>query len=140
MRYNPRHRTQIPTYFFLENERRMLLRNYDFIVCHYKFPNNKRTLICNGKYDQLGVLYEYEIRYDGTIPSVYITNPIIPYSFDCHMFNDGKLCLYYSPEDPWGHNKHLYSHIVPWVHEWILYYEIYKLSGKWEHPSVHPGE
>ena len=134
MRYN----TKILNYFFLANERRMLLHYYDFITCHYRYPKGKRTLICNGYYDQLGVRYEYEIQYDGTIPSVYITNPVIPYSFDCHMFSDGKLCLYYSPEDPWGHDKHLYSHIVPWVHEWILYYEIYKLSRKWEHPAVHP--
>lgn len=135
MRYN----TKILNYFFLANERRMLLHYYDFITCHYRYPKGKRTLICNGYYDQLGVRYEYEIQYDGTIPSVYITNPVIPYSFDCHMFSDGKLCLYYSPEEPWGHDKHLYSHIVPWVHEWILYYEIYKLSGQWEHPAVHPG-
>lgn len=135
MKYN----VKILNYFFLANERRMLLHHYNFINCHYRYPNKKRTLICNGYYDQLGIRYEYEIQYDGTIPNVRITNPEIPYSFDCHMYKDGKLCLYYPQDEKWSRNKHLYSHIVPWVHEWILYYEIYKLSGKWEHPAVHPG-
>lgn len=140
MRYFRKYRAQIDNYFFLEHEKKLLLRYYNFFQCHYKHIGKKRTLICNGYYDQLGVRYEYEIRYDGTIPSVYIINPFIPYSFDYHMYQDGKLCLYYPNDDKWSRDKHLYSHIVPWVHEWILYYEIYKLSGKWEHPSVHPGE
>jgi hypothetical protein len=33
----------------------------------------------------------------------------------------------------------LYSHIIPWVHEWILYYEIYLITGIWEHPEVKHG-
>lgn len=138
MIYIKRHRIQIDNYFLLEHEKRMLCKNYDFVQIHYKCPRKKRTLVCIGMYEQLGMKYEYEVCYDGTIPSVQITNPILPYMPDCHMYKDRRLCLYYPKDGPWDHHKHLYSHIIPWVHEWILYYEVYKLSGKWAQPAVHP--
>ena len=130
---------QNDNWYLLEHERKGLLEHYDFIECSYKFPRGKRTLICDGHYNQLGVEYRYQISYDGGIPKAHIIQPKIEYDIDCHMFSDNSLCLYYHGDERWSTRKSLYTHFVPWVHEWILYYEIYKLSGKWEHPFVHHG-
>lgn len=51
-----------------------------------------------------------------------------------YVYEDKSLCLYYPPEHPWRCGKSsLYSH------KWILFYEIWKITGTWEHPEVNHG-
>ena len=139
-RYQRQHITKIDNRYLLKHEQKGIMANYDFIHCHYKYPNGLRTLVCEGTYDQLGIIYKYEIRYNGfAAPKVHICEPPIPYSIDYHMYSDSSLCLYYPRDQRWSSRLHLYTHTIPWVHEWILYYEIYKISGKWEHPAAPHG-
>ncbi|MFM7852239.1 MAG: hypothetical protein ACKO96_10070 [Flammeovirgaceae bacterium] len=32
----------------------------------------------------------------------------------------------------WDEKIPIYQFTVPWISEWIVFYEIYKITGKWE--------
>jgi len=120
-------------------EKRLIEFNYDFLNCSIR----QNQLICEGfiKPTEFSIDYKIRIVYDGrTSPKVYVLNPTIEYNDDIHMFSSDKsLCLYHSEIDNfyWKKKKHhLYDTIIPWSIEWFVYYEIYLISGKWEHPYI----
>lgn len=118
-------------YYLLAHEMKLLKEHYDFLKCTI----NNRVLICEGVFSQTGIEYRYRVVYDGTIPHVYILSPEITYNK--HRYKDGSLCLYYHKENPWRSGKmFLYDTIIPWTHEWILFYEIYRQTGEWMHEEV----
>lgn len=81
--------------------------------------------------------YEIELFYEvGKPPKVFIKKPKIEYHDDIHMYWDKSLCLYYPKDMPWGKHIMLVNTIIPWVSEWIVFYELWKESGKWEAPEV----
>ncbi len=123
----------------LNRERKLIISNYDFIEC--KISKNK--LICLGKTKptEFSIEYEFKIEYGGVnSPKVLTVNPVIEYSDDIHMFpKDNSLCLYHPKTDnfKWDFKRHqLYDTIIPWTLEWFVYYELYLISGKWEHHFV----
>jgi len=77
--------------------------------------------------------HEIEIRVScGASPRVFVKKPRIPYNEDIHMYQDGHLCLYYPRDMFWSSNTSITEHTIPWINEWIIYYELYKISGVWE--------
>ena len=77
-------------------------------------------------------VYKIELTYNyGNHPMVWIMDPSIPYESAIHMYADNSLCLYDWREQSWKESYHLYDTIIPWTAEWLLYYEIYKMTGKW---------
>ena len=127
-------------YYLLVHEKTMLEANYDFLDCRFKAEKGKRLLVVFGHYNQTGVDYSYKVVYDGcSPPKVWILSPNLV-SNPPHVYKDNSLCLYYPTEQPWKYGRSsLYSHIIPWTHEWILYYEIWKITGVWEHPEINHG-
>jgi len=126
------------SFFFLSHEKKELEAHYNFLKCQIKAPNNgKRLLKVIGYYNQTGVNYVYEITYDGYIaPNVKILSPSLAKDTP-HIYNNSTLCLFYPKKQPWSNKTcHIFSHTIPWIHEWILFYEIWKISGVWEHPEV----
>jgi hypothetical protein len=106
---------------------------------HEKFPSfhgrvNGDRLACRGKLQptELSPLYKVDVAYRyGDDPKVWVVEPEIPYERAIHMYADASLCLYDWREQPWKESYHLYDTVLPWAAEWLLYYEIYKLTGKW---------
>ena len=105
-----------------------------------KFPSfnphvNGDRIGVSGKLQPTGSspLYKVKITYRyGDYPKVWIVDPEIPYEFAIHMYKaDNSLCLYDWREQPWKESYHLYDTTIPWTAEWLLYYEIYKMTGKW---------
>ncbi|GAK74466.1 hypothetical protein JCM19296_44 [Nonlabens ulvanivorans] len=85
-------------------------------------------------------LYKFRIEYDGfSPPDVFIVEPEIVYDSKIHLYpSNNSLCLYYPKEMPWNRFKHrLYETIIPWTLEWCVFYELYKITGVWEHPEIH---
>lgn len=125
------------SYYFLNHEKILLEENYDFLDCKIKSIGGKNNIVVVGHYNQTGKLYTYQITYDGyNAPTVKILSPTL-IEAPPHVYKDLSLCLYYPQKTPWSNKTcNLYSHIIPWVHEWILYYEIYLITGVWEHPEV----
>jgi hypothetical protein len=68
-----------------------------------------------GKQPQIAVLEpELERPEDGELP---------------HVFAGDRLCLCYPWQ--WDGSKLIIRTIVPWISEWLLHYEIWKVTGKW---------
>jgi hypothetical protein len=47
------------------------------------------------------------------------------------MYKEGNLCLYDWREMPWRTEMKIHETIIPWTAEWLVFYEIWKLTGSW---------
>jgi len=122
-------------------EKNLLSKNYDFL----KTRIIGNTLYCTGTCtpSEYSIEYKYKIMYSQNCsPAVYIINPKIAYTKEIHMYpRDNRLCLYYPKDFSWTSSSHLYNTIIPWTHEWIVFYELYLIKGEWLYPAVsHEGE
>lgn len=123
--------------YILIREKKLIENNFDFLKCTIK----NEVLLCEGfcKPTPLSIEYKFQISYNGkSSPKVNIIDPQISYNDDIHMFpSDNSLCLYHSSDIIWDYKKHhLFNTIIPWTIEWFVFYEIYLITGKWEHPFV----
>lgn len=92
------------------------------------------TLICTGEL-QPEYCDRYKIRIEfreGYAPLVFITSPHIVPQPAIHIYKEGCLCLYYPGEFKWKDSTKIAQYTIPWIVGWILYYEIWKITGKWE--------
>lgn len=81
--------------------------------------------------------YRITISYPrGGIPRVKIKDPQIITSAAIHMYKDGTLCLYEPRETPWKSTNNLHETIIPWTAEWLVFYELYLMCGKWLGPEA----
>ena len=58
------------------------------------------------------------IENDSLLPHVYSTP-------------DQRLCLYYPGVGQWDATKLYVDTIIPWAAEWLLFYELWLITGKW---------
>jgi len=127
----------INRYVVAMREKKYIEKKYDFFQCKIV---NHQTLKCVGKIQptKYSITYKIVIKYTPpTKPQVNIINPIIEYNDDIHMYYDtNSLCLYYLKDMRWTVNYYIYNTIIPWTAEWLVFYELYQISGKWEHPYV----
>lgn len=96
-------------------------------------------LVCHGRCQpsEHSAIYEYKISYiPGRPPKVFVISPKIAYDDNIHMYRDGSLCLYYPKDYSWTATSNIYNTIIPWTHEWFIFYELYLLTGEWKHPFV----
>ncbi|GGG24792.1 hypothetical protein GCM10011344_26830 [Dokdonia pacifica] len=131
--------TVSPIRLILIREMKLLKSYYPFLDC--KIISDKLICIGKTKPSDLSVEYTFKLIYDGvTVPRVYIVSPQVEYNDDIHIYPEEKnLCLYHPLVDNfiWNYKKdHIYDTILPWTLEWFVYYELYLISGKWEHPFI----
>jgi hypothetical protein len=116
-------------------ERRLLKANFPFL----RFAVKEGKLVCYGfcQPTDSSPVYHYRIEWiPGQSPRAFPVNPKIAYDDDIHMYTEGNLCLYYPKDFIYDVKGHIHETIVPWVHEWFLFYELYLIKGKWLHPYV----
>ena len=56
-----------------------------------------------------------------------------------HTFPDGSLCLYRAKRGDWSYSDSIARYVIPWISEWLLFYEIWVATGSWEGGGEHPG-
>jgi hypothetical protein len=127
-------------------KRAILIREKKSLETHFDFLNCKITkglLIVKGvcKPTDQSPEYHYTLTYDGVKPPrVIVDEPQMEYNDEIHLFPlDNALCLYHAETDDllWDSRNHnLYDTIIPWTQEWFVYYELYNITGKWEHPHI----
>ncbi|HAW80220.1 MAG TPA: hypothetical protein DCX27_11245 [Balneola sp.] len=108
-------------------------KSFPFIHCRI----SSKGLICDGIFTlpKSSTEYEIQLKYEvSKRPKVYVLNPEIEYNQDIHMYKDSSLCLFYPPDNSWKKHSQLFDTIIPWTVEWLVNYEIFKLSGKWVGP------
>lgn len=120
----------------LQLEKNLLEKNFDFV----KVRIVGNTLLCYGscRPTENSVEYKYVVKFTiNKHPRVLVREPKIVYNDDIHMYSeDNSLCLYYREDFSFTEDSHLYNTILPWVHEWFVFYELYLIKGKWLHPYV----
>lgn len=118
-------------------EKSFIMKNYSHIECKV----NSGVLYCYGSFQPTNEsdIYKYRVKYRPySSPVTIITSHHISYNDDIHMFpKDNSLCLYHKTDMVWDSSRHhIYDTIIPWTHEWFVYYELYLLCGEWLHPFV----
>jgi hypothetical protein len=96
-------------------------------------------MLCRGYLQPLDYIEPYQIeiiQIAGKTPKVFIKYPKIEINPKIHIYREGNLCLFYPPDLNWKANTSVAKYTIPWINEWIIYYEIYKISGKWEGPAA----
>ena len=117
-------------------EKSLLQQNYAFLKCEIQ----NGVLYCYGEFQPTvySINYHYRVKYSPqSVPKVTVIYPVIDYNDEIHMYpKSNSLCLYHKTDLVWDTNCHLYNTIIPWTHEWFVFYELFKISGRWEHPFV----
>jgi hypothetical protein len=135
-KYFRTHRQQFQSKGLLSVHKKQIEEHYRFLRC--KFDGN--VLVCTGtiKHPDYQNVYRLQIRcVAGSEPSCKILEPSnIQPSQEIHMYPDHTLCLHYPPDMKWTGQTQIYLFTIPWLLEWIHYYEIYLINGgKWEGPE-----
>lgn len=82
--------------------------------------------------------YKVKVSYvRGGIPEIFITDPYIKPDTEYHIYKEGNLCLYDWRDMPWQSKMKIHETIIPWTAEWLVFYEIWKLTGEW-HGAIAP--
>lgn len=127
--YIPRDRK---TYPILLRQKSLIERNYNYLKCN--IIDSKR-LICHGVLQPNSSCDKYKIKltYEvGKKPQVHILDPKIVYNDEIHLYKNGSLCLFHPTDLTWDDHKIIIAKtIIPWVSEWIVFYEIWKITKKW---------
>ncbi|RXR34647.1 hypothetical protein EQG68_01710 [Flavobacterium piscinae] len=114
----------------------LLKKHFPFL----KFQIKNGKLVCYGycKPSEYSRTYHYRIEWKpGISPKVFPVDPHIEYDDDIHIYREGNLCLYYPKDFIYdAKSSHIYETIMPWTHEWFVFYELYQIKGKWLHPYV----
>lgn len=96
------------------------------------------VLVCTGEIQPDPDCNTYNVRIEfmaGNQPRVFIKSPKLTESNEIHVYREGFLCLYDPSETKWKDSCKLSEYTIPWLVEWILYYELWQLTGKWEGPE-----
>ena len=115
---------------------KMLMQKY---FPAFTCSQGKRCLTCIGKITPAEGCETYTVKIEypqGGTPKVRILHPEIVMNSDTHVYKDGSLCLYYPPESPWKTTDNLHEKILPWVAEWLVFYELYLINGVWHGKSA----
>lgn len=90
----------------------------------------------------LSQLYKVRLRYKiGERPDTRIISPKLEsYNNEPipHVFSQERLCLYIG--DEWTPNMNMADTIIPWVSDWLLYYEFWLVTGEWLGGGTHPSK
>jgi len=101
-------------------------------------------LVCRGSVTPLDISAEYSIRIDyevGGLPSVWVDD--LPAPDDeppggkiPHRYRDGSICLFSGSE--WTSSRAIAQTILPWLLEWLAFYEGWLATGEWQGGGTHP--
>lgn len=88
--------------------------------------------------------YSFKLVYDDIRPRIYILDLLEKVDGNLelpHVWNDKKqeICLYYPIYKEWTHYKKI-SIFVPWVSEWLYYYELWLVTGTWYGGGIHDSD
>ncbi len=78
-----------------------------------------------------GIVYRVKIIYRYLKSSkVFVLSPALIENAP-HLYSDGSLCLHYPKDGKWKYNSIIAKTIVPWICEWLYFYEVWQEYGIW---------
>lgn len=114
---------------------------YDYLDC--KLEMGKLIWKQRVRPSELSRTYDITVKYNGVTPEVYLynqsimtkKNEYIPHCYRRYYNNENdeyvKLCLYYPKNQEWSRDMLLSETIIPWTIDWLYFYEIWRITGKW---------
>jgi len=111
----------------------------DFGDGKISFNRNKLTWEGMLKSSPLGDEYKIKLVYEnGQSPKVFVLEPQplklaegktrLPHVYD---HQKQRLCLYYPDGREWNSSKPIAQTIMIWTMEWLYFYELWLITGKW---------
>lgn len=77
--------------------------------------------------------YKVRIHYQLSCkPEITVLSPALevpPGTHLPHTYSGDELCLYFPGQ--WDGSQLFVDTVVPWSSEWLLHYEIWKITGRW---------
>jgi hypothetical protein len=118
---------------FLSFQKFLVEQHFDWLSLNLNLKNKsllgRGQLNINGK--EYTILLSYSpfnnYRYD----RIFIVNKSIKYHRDIHLYSDLSLCLYHPLIDQPLFQKIPLVKMIPWISEWIIFYEQWKKYGVW---------
>ncbi len=84
------------------------------------------------------IIIEYEL---GAQPKIYVQNYILRELADSqkipHIYDGDLLCTFHPPSNEWNKFKYL-SIIIPWISNWLYFFEEWLFSKEWKGGGIHP--
>lgn len=108
----------------------------------------RHRLVCEGSLQPEPTAQRYRVRITldaGRLPQVRVLDPMlkrraddeaIPHTYD--EKTNPRPCLFYPNQ--WHSSMRLSDTIVPWLLEWLLFYELWHVTGDWEGGGIDHGE
>lgn len=119
----------------LQYQQSLIEKNYSFLKC--KIEQN--VLKCTGWITPPGASNAYKVLIEyvvGNEPKTTILYPEIKPSVKIHMYRDHSLCLSFPSDLKWTESSKVAELTIPWLAEWLVYYELYLVNGNvWEGPE-----
>lgn len=116
-----------------------ILKEYKNIK-YYNIVNSTMIVILKIRPTELSKLYDVRIKYKvGRKPIINILNLEVNKQVKLpHTYANNELCLYYPKNKEWTKYMYLSDTIIPWISEWIYFYQVWKITGEWCGGGIHP--
>jgi hypothetical protein len=116
-----------------EQHARMQLSRLGFRSC---IENGVLVAVGDVQPTSRSAVYKVRIEYRaGDPPEVTVLSPkLVPREEGGrlpHVYPGDKLCLYTPYTGQWTPDMSLPHTIVPWISEWLFYYELWHATGEW---------
>jgi len=56
-----------------------------------------------------------------------------------HVYEGNELCLFLPGSGEWMPSMFIASTIIPWVVDWLRFFEFWLATGEWHGGGIHPG-
>src|SRR5439155_6298643 len=102
-------------------------------------------LVCSGSVQPLPITGRYRVRieYRAMIkPKVWVEDPPLsqrdPDEPIPHTYSPDRPCLFHPRYGEWRADMKIATTIIPWLLEWLVYYEAWQATGEWRGGGEHP--
>jgi hypothetical protein len=110
----------------------------------FEVAADRNHLVCWGRLQPAEYTDTYDVVLEhtrGRRPLVYVARPKLQLHDGeplPHVFAQNTICL--TPESGYEQSLKPLAHtVLPWASEWLYYYELWVLTGRWSGGGVHPG-
>jgi hypothetical protein len=96
----------------------------------------------------IGEEYQFRLEYaERGGPRVWIEDPplrprtpggTIPHTYWNGSGSSPRPCLYHPSKGEWRPYNTIATTIIPWLFEWLFFYEIWHATGEWHGGGEHP--
>lgn len=111
-------------------------------------------LVCDGAVRPTPMSQSYTVRLEyrvGWQPRVWVTSPRlkrhgsapnqpIPHTYHSTRQGRERPCLFFPNSGGWRSDKSLAATVIPWVYEWLVFYELWHITGEWLGGGIEHGQ